>query len=89
MYTLDVYLCQLAEHLQQGETDVQHHFTRSRVQDHPVGADLHGSRSNRTADVCRVTDEFGTTLYSVIVDRQIIHECDTEHDARIWVIRNI
>lgn len=46
-------------------------------------------RGNRTADVCRVTDEFGTTLYAVIVDRQIIREFDTEHDARIWVIRNI
>lgn len=46
-------------------------------------------RGNRTADVCRVTDEFDTTLYAVIVDRQIIHECDTEHDARMWIIRNI
>lgn len=44
---------------------------------------------NRTADVCCVIDEFGTTLYAVIVDRQIIREFDTEHEARIWVIRNI
>jgi len=44
---------------------------------------------NRTADVCRVTDEFDTTLYAVIVDRQIIHECDDEWSARMWIIKNI
>ena len=41
------------------------------------------------AEIWRMCDWFDVELYAVVIDGQVVSELDTEHDARIWVIRNI
>ena len=36
-----------------------------------------------------MTDWFDVELYAVVVNGEVIRELDTEHDARMWIIRNI
>ena len=47
------------------------------------------SPSGVQAQIWRMTDEFDVTLYAVVVNGEVIRELDTEHDARMWIIRNI
>ena len=47
------------------------------------------SPSGVQAQIWRMTDEFDVTLYAVVVNGEVIRELDTEHDAELWVIRNI
>lgn len=42
-----------------------------------------------SADIWRLTDAFAVRLYAVCVNGEVIRELDTEHDARMWIIRNI
>jgi len=45
--------------------------------------------NGRTGNICRITDEFDTTLCAVVVDGEIVHEANDEHRARLWFFRNI
>ena len=45
--------------------------------------------NGRVGNICRITDEFHTTLCAVVVDGEIVHECDDEWSARRWFFRNI
>ena len=45
--------------------------------------------NGRVGHICRITDEFDTTLCAVVVDGEIVHETDDEHRARLWFYRNI
>ena len=47
------------------------------------------SPSGVRAEIWRMTDWFDVTLYAVVVNGEVIHECDDEWSARSWVIRNI
>ena len=47
------------------------------------------SPSGVQAQIWRMTDEFDVTLYAVVVNGEVIRELDTEHDAHMWIIRNI
>ena len=41
------------------------------------------------AQIWRMCDWFDVELYAVVVNGEVIRELDTEHDARMWIIRNI
>ena len=41
------------------------------------------------AEIWRLSDYFDVELYAVVVNGEVIRELDTEHDARMWIIRNI
>ena len=41
------------------------------------------------AQIWRMTDWFDVELYAVVVNGEVIRELDTEHDACMWIIRNI
>ena len=47
------------------------------------------SPSGVQAQIWRMTDEFDVTLYAVVVNGEVVRELDTEHDARMWIIKNI
>ena len=47
------------------------------------------SPSGVCAQIWRMTDWFDVELYAVVVNGEVIRELDTEHDARMWIIRNI
>lgn len=47
------------------------------------------SPSGVRAQIWRMTDWFDVELYAVVVNGEVIRELDTEHDARMWIIRNI
>lgn len=46
-------------------------------------------RDYRSAQIWRMTDWFDVTLYAVVVNGEVIHECDDEWAARLWITRNI
>lgn len=41
------------------------------------------------AQIWRMCDWFDVELYAIVVNGEVIRELDTEHDARMWIIRNI
>lgn len=47
------------------------------------------SPSGVQAQIWRMYDWFDVGLYAVVVNGEVIRELDTEHDARMWIIRNI
>lgn len=47
------------------------------------------SPSDIRAEIWRMTDWFDVELYAVVVNGEVVRELDTEHDARMWIIKNI
>ena len=47
------------------------------------------SSSGVRAEIWRLSDHFDVELYAVVVNGEVVRELDTEHDARMWIIRNI
>ena len=47
------------------------------------------SPSGVQAQIWRMCDWFDVELYAVVVNGEVIRELDTEHDASMWIIRNI
>ena len=47
------------------------------------------SSSGVRAEIWRLSDHFDVEFYSVVVNGEVIKELDTEHDAKMWIIKNI